>query len=93
MKTILISIYDKKAQFFDKPVQTQNEETAIRMITNTMQDEKSQQLQMCKTPEDFALYILGDFDDNDGSILSNVKHIIDLNFILLPNKEEKQQHA
>jgi hypothetical protein len=68
MKSLIVAVYDKKAQFFDKPVLTQNQETAIRMITTTVTNPDAQGLQMVKTPEDFALYELGTFDDNRGFI-------------------------
>ena len=38
MKAQLFSIYDKKAQYFEKPFTSQNKETAVRLIQNTMSD-------------------------------------------------------
>ena len=80
MKSLLISIYDKKAKFFDKPVITPNEATAIRMLETTLSDPQAAGMQMSKTPEDFALYRLGSYDDNTGFINpeESPTHITDL---------------
>jgi hypothetical protein len=68
MKAILVAIYDKKAEFYDRPVLTQNIGTAVRMIENTLKDETQKSLQMCKTPEDFSLWKLGEYDELSGEI-------------------------
>jgi len=81
MKAQVFSIYDKKAQYFEKPFTSQNEETAVRLIKNTMSDTNAANIQFVKTPEDFALYHLGEFDDANGQIYSEPIHIMDLAFI------------
>ena len=78
MKSILVSVYDKKAQFFDKPVVAVNKETAIRMIQNTFQDANCQGLQIVKTPADFQLFQIGTFDDNNGNIETSLQLITEL---------------
>lgn len=65
MMQVVVSIYDKAAQVFSRPVFTQTEGTAIRSFTDEVnRDEPGNDLR--KHPDDFDLYILAVFDDGTG---------------------------
>lgn len=93
MKQSLYSIYDKKAQYFTKPFVSQNNATAIRIVQNTMTDKSAQDIEFVKNKEDFAIYNIGDFDDSDGSILSNVIHLSDLINLTGEQTDETQEQS
>ena len=77
MKTNLYAVYDRTAQYFGAPFQSQNDESAVRMIKNTFSDPQSANSQYVKNPEDFSLYRICEFDDSVGSVVPIQDKIID----------------
>lgn len=65
MKLVVVSIRDRAAQCFSRPVFTQTEGTAIRSFTDELNREGADN-ELAKHPEDFDLYVVGVFDDDDG---------------------------
>lgn len=63
MKSKVYAVYDSKAQAFMAPFQTHTRGMAIRMWTDTVNDEKTQ---FHKHPGDFTLFELGEYDDENG---------------------------
>lgn len=62
MKTKMYSIYDAKAQVYNKPFHMVNHDTAIRSSKQLVNDPATE---ISKYPEDFSLWYLGEFDDKD----------------------------
>jgi len=65
MMHILCSIYDVKANVYNVPFASPNREMAIRSFAATCSDPQSM---ISKFPEDFILYVVGDYNDSNGSI-------------------------
>jgi len=68
MKQIVVSIRDRAAQCFSRPVFTQTEGTAIRSFTDEI-NRPGPDNQLAAHPEDFDLYCVGVFEDDDGSFV------------------------
>lgn len=68
MKQVIVSIRDRAAQCFSRPVFTQTEGTAIRSFTDEV-NRAVPDNELAKHPEDFDLYVIGVFDDEDGSVV------------------------
>ena len=80
----VFSIYDNVAQIFEPPFTEKNKGTAIRRISDLIQNNVNSPY--AKFPDNFALHHIGYFDSDDGSILDlEPEHII--NFHELTNKE------
>lgn len=60
MKKLIFSIYDVKGKFYSTPFYVINKPTAVRTFTDAVHDE---QTLICKHPEDYSLYYLGEFED------------------------------
>ena len=71
MKYGLYSIVDKKANFASKPFTAQNDEVAIRTISNSMKDPKSQDTEYVINPDDFHLIRIGYFEDATGDVIAD----------------------
>ena len=59
----LYSIYDSKAEQFSPPQVYHNDMLALRGFEAIVNDDK---MLICKYPEDFSLYYVGNFGDTDG---------------------------
>lgn len=68
MKTELFCIYDAKAKFYNKPFNFPNTQTAMRMFTDLANDPNSE---ICKHPEDYTMFHLGSYDDEQAKITVN----------------------
>lgn len=60
----LFSIYDSKAECYLPPFHFKSRGEAIRSFSDTANDPKSQ---LCRHPEDFTLFALGEYDDSDAT--------------------------
>lgn len=67
MKKILYSVQDKKAGFFGSPFFSLNDAMAARDFNNAAEEPGTL---LNKNPEDFALYRLGSYDTESGSVES-----------------------
>ena len=80
----ILSIYDNVAKIYEPPFTEKNTGTAIRRIQDLIQNNPNSPY--AKFPDNFALYHIGYFDPEDGSILDiEPSHIINLEE--LTNKE------
>ena len=61
MITMMFSVFDSKAAVFGTPFFMQREAAAIRAFSDLANDP---QTMVGKHPEDFALFHVGDFDDD-----------------------------
>lgn len=59
----LYSIYDSKAEQFSPPQVYHNDMLALRGFEAIVNDDK---MLICKYPEDFSLYYVGNLGDSDG---------------------------
>jgi hypothetical protein len=64
MKIKMFNIYDQKAKSFLQPFFMQNNSLAVRAITDLANDPEHS---FCRHAEDYTLYELGTFDDQDCS--------------------------
>lgn len=82
----LFSIFDNKTNAFAPPFIHTNEATAIRAIQGTIQ-ERPQDM-MSKNPQDFELYYMGTFDDNNGKYqVVNPKSVGNIKIMLAPKED------
>lgn len=65
MKIEVFSVYDSKAMVFDRPFYALTNGSALRQFMDAVNDEKSI---LHKHPQDFMLFHLGTFDDQDGKL-------------------------
>jgi len=59
----MFSIFDHKAKAYGLPFYQRQSGEAIRSFSDLANDEKSN---VCKHPEDYTLFLLGDFDESTG---------------------------
>lgn len=62
----MFSIYDKAIEAYMRPFMAQAEGQATRMFQDIVCDEQSD---LFKHPEDYSLFKIGSFDDNNGELL------------------------
>jgi len=65
MKLNVYSIRDTKSETFAPPFLQKTNGEAERSFRQLANDEKSQ---ICRYPEDYDLYLLGEYDDNTGKL-------------------------
>jgi len=63
MKIRIYSIYDKAAQYYNRPFYAHNDAVALRSFRALRLDYESE---IHRHPEDFSLFYLGTFDDSSG---------------------------
>jgi len=68
MKQVIVSIHDRAAACFSRPVFTQTEGTAIRSFTDEV-NRAGADNELGKHPADFDLYVVGVFDDSNGEFI------------------------
>lgn len=73
MITLLYSVQDSVADRFGMPFAQQNERVAYRAFVNLVNDPRSE---VNRNPGDFNLYLVGSFDDDDGSVLQQKPQLI-----------------
>lgn len=62
---LVFSIFDEKAAAFGMPFFTVNEAMALRMILATARDQNTN---IAQFPGDFTLFVIGEWDEDDGRI-------------------------
>lgn len=65
-KKMLYSVYDAKVKYFHPPMFMMNRGEALRSWEEIANDESST---ICRHPNDFDLFELGEFDDQTGKIV------------------------
>lgn len=61
----IVSVFDRAAQAFGRPVYTNSKGLAVRSFTDEV-NRPDRENQMNTHPEDFDLFLLGTFDDSNG---------------------------
>lgn len=65
MKHQIIAVFDRGIQAYMRPFTTPHRNAALRSFTDEANREDSE---ICKHPEDYDLYQVGEFDENTGQI-------------------------
>jgi hypothetical protein len=65
----VFSVFDSKAAFFGRPFFDQKEGTAIRNFSDAVNDSSNPNNMWFKHPEDFSLFLVGEFDDETGELI------------------------
>lgn len=65
MKLRMYAVYDRKATVFARPFCSPNDAMAKRSFEAAKLDSNTE---LSKFPQDFGLYLLGEFDDDSGEI-------------------------
>lgn len=86
MKLKIYSIRDSKAEIFNTPFYQKTHGEAERNFRSLVNDDKSQ---VHKYPEDYALWYLGEYDDNTGAFqtLDQPQHILNAVQVLMPKNQ------
>jgi len=70
MKQVVVSVFDRASEAFGRPVFVPAKAAAIRSFTDEVnRDDPANDLR--RHPDDFDLYILGEFDDSKGIFLTD----------------------
>ncbi|WNK14942.1 MAG: nonstructural protein [Microvirus sp.] len=75
MKHEILSVRDSKAEIFGRPFFTNTLGTAIRSFDDEVNRHTEGNI-MAEHPEDFSLWHLGSFEDNDGTFAPMVPKLI-----------------
>lgn len=62
----IYSIWDQKGEIFNTPFYQRTHGEAERSFKQVVNDEKSN---LCRYPEDYDLYYLGEYDDQTGKMM------------------------
>lgn len=75
MKYQLLSIRDSKADYYNQVITLKTVDEGVRAFGELVADNRSM---ISKHPEDFDLYHIGEFDDQNGRIMSwdSPRHIM-----------------
>lgn len=71
---MLFSVQDTRAGIFQAPWVAQNEEVAVRMLTDTLVGSAETLLRL--HPEDFKLWSLGGFEEESGFIFAEPEVVV-----------------
>lgn len=64
MKQVIMAMYDKAAAFYGQPFFTQSRNLGVRAFKDAINGKTDDQI--CKHPDDFELYFLGEYDSTMG---------------------------
>lgn len=73
MITNVYSVFDSKLATFGRPWYEMTDASAIRVFSDAVNDGSNPNNQWFKHPEDFSLYMIGQFDDVSGELFSGAK--------------------
>lgn len=68
IKTKVFSVFDSKTSLFGRPFTEQKEESAIRGFSDAVNDDSNPNNMWNKHPEDFSLFLIGEFNDETGAL-------------------------
>ena len=90
MKIEIYTVYDNKAEIYKHPMFVLNNAAAIRSFTDIRNNPETD---VYKHPEDYSLFHIGSWDDNDGKLTTNPpKHMIsahEIPLLTLPSELEQ----
>jgi hypothetical protein len=75
MILFVVSVKDRAADVFNRPFFVPHRNVAIRDFTDEV-NRVAGDNQLNKHPDDFDLYLLGEFDDSSGSFINNEPQVL-----------------
>lgn len=73
----VFAVFDSKAAFFGQPFFDQKEGSAIRNFSDAVNDSSNPNNMWFKHPEDFSLFVVGEFDNLTGELIpSTPKNLV-----------------
>jgi hypothetical protein len=75
MILFVVSVKDRAADVFNRPFFVPHRNVAIRDFTDEV-NRVAADNQLNKHPDDFDLYLLGEFDDSAGSLINNQPQVL-----------------
>lgn len=75
MILFVVSVKDRAADVFNRPFFVPHRNVAIRDFTDEV-NRVAGDNQLNKHPDDFDLYLLGEFDDSSGSFVNNDPQVL-----------------
>lgn len=79
MKLNAYVVYDRAAEAFSQPMFVINEAVMLRILKNCLQNPEHN---YAMNPDDFTLYLMGEFDDNTGVITGELRKVTALNALI-----------
>lgn len=71
MKSIMYSVYDKKTMYYNSPFIAVNQGDAMRHVMDVLTRENT----FSKFPDDYELYEVGTFKDENGAVCGKAENI------------------
>ncbi|WNK13657.1 MAG: nonstructural protein [Microvirus sp.] len=71
MKHQIVVVYDRATEAYGRPVFVNALGAAMRSFGD---EARNPETEICKHPEDYELYLLGEYDDQDGTFSTIVPH-------------------
>lgn len=83
----IYTVYDKKGCVHTAPFFSVNDASAVRAVGNAANDSRTD---LCNYPGDFALYCVGQFDPDNGTVSGfvPVKFIVEIASLIKLDKNE-----
>ena len=81
---IIVTLFDRKAEYFLPIWLSDNDQTAKRQFVNLV---KESDTLINKNPEDFILFKVGKFDDKSGKVKEIIHHVELANGLFLKNEK------
>ena len=75
MILFVVSVKDRAADVFNRPFFVPHRNVAVRDFTDEV-NRVAADNQLNKHPDDFDLYLLGEFDDARGAVLNNEPQVL-----------------
>lgn len=73
------TIYDSKAQVYERPWFAKNKNVLIREVINMFKDPQQAQNRFLTNAEDYSLYKIAQFDNTTGQVKSqNLEHVANM---------------
>ena len=83
---IIVTVFDRKAEYFLPIWLSENDETAKRQFINLV---KESETMISKNPEDFIMFKVGKFDDKSGQVKEIVHHVELINGLTMGKEKNK----
>ena len=65
----IFTIYDNIAKAYQNPIYSLNQGAAVRIFSEAINDESTY---LAKSPQDFILYYIGEYEEQSGCITSDI---------------------
>lgn len=79
------SIYDKKALIYNPPYFAHNDGTAVRIVADSM----AQGTSLARHPADYAVFKVGEFNDQTGGIVATTPPQFTVELVSLLDKKQQ----